>query len=71
MKHSPIRSSSEDEFMRQLCQSIKTFLISEDGPTSVEYCFMLAFIFLVCVLGIGQLGATTHGLYTKSLNELP
>ena len=57
--------------MRDLCPSIKTFMKSEDGPTSVEYCFMMGFILLVCIAAIGELGQTTHGLYTKSANELP
>lgn len=57
--------------MRQFLGSIAAFLKSEDGPTSVEYCVMLAFVFLVVIFGIGQLGQTTHGLYTKSLDEMP
>lgn len=57
--------------MSQFLNSVKTFLKSEDGPTSVEYCVMLAFVFLVVIFGIGQLGQTTHELYTESLDEMP
>jgi len=56
--------------MRQFLNSVTTFLKSDDGPTSVEYCVMMAFIFLVCFAAIGELGATTHELYTKSLEEI-
>lgn len=56
--------------MSQFLQSVKKFLQSDDGPTSVEYCVMMAFIFLVCFAAIGQLGETTHGLYEDSLAEI-
>lgn len=56
--------------MRQFLHSVKTFLKSDDGPTSVEYCVMMAFVFLVCFAAIGELGATTHELYTTSLDEI-
>jgi pilus assembly protein Flp/PilA len=56
--------------MSQLLNSVKTFLKSDDGPTSVEYCVMMAFIFLVCFAAIGELGATTKELYSDSLAEI-
>ncbi|MFT5092772.1 MAG: pilus assembly protein Flp/PilA [Porticoccaceae bacterium] len=56
--------------MRQFLNSVTTFLKSDDGPTSVEYCVMMAFIFLVCFAAIGEIGATTHELYTESLKEI-
>ena len=56
--------------MSQFFNSVKTFLKSEDGPTSVEYCVMMAFIFLVCFAAIGQLGETTHGLYDTTLGAI-
>lgn len=57
--------------MKPFLNSIKRFLKSDDGPTSVEYCVMMAFIFLVCFMAIGELGETTHELYTDTLKELP
>ena len=42
--------------MRNLTQSIKRFLQSEDGPTAVEYAIMLALIVLVCIAAIQGLG---------------
>ena len=56
--------------MRQFLNSVTTFLKSDDGPTSVEYCVMMAFIFLVCFAAIGELGETTHELYSNSLEEI-
>ena len=56
--------------MSQLLNSVKTFLKSDDGPTSVEYCVMMAFIFLVCFAAIGELGTTTKELYSDSLAEI-
>jgi pilus assembly protein Flp/PilA len=62
--------TTEGTTMRQLLHSVNTFLKSEDGPTSVEYCVIMAFIFLVCFAAIGQLGETTHGLYSTSLGAI-
>jgi pilus assembly protein Flp/PilA len=56
--------------MRQFLNSVTTFLKSDDGPTSVEYCVMFAFILLVCFAAIGELGATTHELYTDLLEAI-
>ncbi len=56
--------------MLQFLHSVKTFLKSDDGPTAVEYAVMLAFVFRVCVVAIGELGTTTLGLYTTSLQEI-
>jgi pilus assembly protein Flp/PilA len=36
------------------------FLRREDGPTSVEYAIMLAFIIVVCLSAVGALGASTQ-----------
>lgn len=64
-------TSSGDTAVKQIVRSVRKFMTSEDGPTSVEYCFMLGFIILVCFTAIGLLGQTTHGLYVRSANELP
>ena len=37
-------------------KTIKRFLVSEDGPTAVEYAVMLAFIVTVCVTAIMSVG---------------
>ena len=35
--------------MSQLLHGVKRFLVSEDGPTAVEYAVMLALIIVVCL----------------------
>lgn len=42
--------------MRQIMNSVKNFLVSEDGPTAVEYAVMLALIIIVCLTSIQALG---------------
>lgn len=56
--------------MSRFMSSVRQFVRSEDGPTSVEYCFMLGFIVLVCIVGITSLGETTHSLYQRSYDTI-
>ena len=39
--------------MKSLAQKVQRFLVSEDGPTAVEYAVMLALIVIVCLTAIG------------------
>ena len=57
--------------MRQFASSLRRFLVSEDGPTAVEYAVMVGFIITVCVAGITSLGKVTLGLYTTSAETMP
>ncbi len=57
--------------MRQFITSIRRFLVSEDGPTTVEYAVMAGFIITVCVVGITAVGQATLGLYTTSTDQMP
>ena len=36
--------------MLKCANSVKKFLVSEDGPTAVEYAVMLALIIVVCLV---------------------
>ena len=38
--------------MKSLAQKVQRFLVSEDGPTAVEYAVMLALIVIVCLTAI-------------------
>ena len=38
--------------MRSIIQQIRRFLVSEDGPTAVEYAVVLALIVVVCLAAI-------------------
>ncbi len=44
----------------QMLKSVKKFLVSEDGPTAVEYAVMLALIIVVCLTAIPSVGTTTN-----------
>lgn len=43
-------------------------LREEDGPTTVEYCVMLASILLVCLVTIATLGGVPGGLFSNADN---
>ena len=42
---------------------ILRFLLSEDGPTAVEYAVMLGLIFVVCLAAIVSIGDSTNANY--------
>ena len=46
--------------MTSLAQKMQRFLVSEDGPTAVEYAVMLALIVMVCLTAISTLGTRTN-----------
>jgi pilus assembly protein Flp/PilA len=46
--------------MKNFAQSIKRFLVSEDGPTAVEYAVMLALIVIVCLTAIQAIGTNAN-----------
>ena len=46
--------------MRNLAKSVKRFLVSEDGPTAVEYAVMLALIVVVCLAAITAIGQNAN-----------
>jgi pilus assembly protein Flp/PilA len=59
-------------FMTRLIDNVKKFLVSEDGPTAVEYAVMLALIVIVCLTAIGTIGTnanTTFDNIGKSLKK--
>lgn len=57
--------------MNHLSRSVWRFIQDDSGPTSVEYCFMLGFILLVCIAAIGSFGEATHGYFLGSLAKMP
>ncbi len=46
--------------MKTLVQSIHEFLVSEDGPTAVEYAVMLALIIVVCIATVTKIGTKAN-----------
>jgi pilus assembly protein Flp/PilA len=50
--------------------AIKRFLVSEDGPTAVEYAVMLALIIIVCLTAIQAVGTNANSTFTNVANQL-
>ena len=54
--------------MKRFAKKLQRFLVSEDGPTAVEYAVMLALIIIVCLTAITTIGqqaaATFQGVAT-------
>ncbi len=46
--------------MKSLLNNVKNFLVSEDGPTAVEYAVMLALIVVVCLTAIQAIGTNAN-----------
>jgi pilus assembly protein Flp/PilA len=51
--------------MKELMRSIERFLVSEDGPTAVEYAVMLALIVVVCLGAIQAVGTNANTTFTN------
>ncbi|MBN1910860.1 MAG: Flp family type IVb pilin [Pirellulales bacterium] len=52
-----------------LTQKLVRFLRNEDGPTAVEYAFLLALILLVAVTSITLFGEATNTCFENSNEE--
>ena len=56
--------------MNVLLLRARHLLVSEDGPTAVEYAVMLALIIIVCLVAIQSLGTNTSQTFTNIGNSL-
>jgi pilus assembly protein Flp/PilA len=56
--------------MNTFAQKIKRFMVSEDGPTAVEYAVMLALIVIVCLTAIQSIGTNANSTFTKVATSL-
>jgi pilus assembly protein Flp/PilA len=56
--------------MKLLATSVKRFLVSEDGPTAVEYAVMLALIIVVCLTAIQAIGTNAASTFTSVSSQL-
>jgi pilus assembly protein Flp/PilA len=56
--------------MSRFVTSVRKFLVSEDGPTAVEYAVMLALIIVVCLAAIGTIGTNANTTFTNVGNSL-
>jgi pilus assembly protein Flp/PilA len=51
--------------MRGAVAQISRFLVSEDGPTAVEYAVMLALILVACITIVTTLGTSVSGTFSR------
>ena len=51
--------------MKSLALKLRRFLVSEDGPTAVEYAVMLALIVIVCLTAISSIGTQASTTFTQ------
>lgn len=56
--------------MRSLFNQFRRFLRDDNGPTAVEYAFMLGLILLVCIVAIRTIGSRTNIIYQEVETEL-
>jgi pilus assembly protein Flp/PilA len=55
--------------MRFACK-VRQFLVSEDGPTAVEYAVMLALIVIVCLTAIRAVGTNAEATFNDAAAQL-
>jgi pilus assembly protein Flp/PilA len=56
--------------MKTLAQKVQQFLVSEDGPTAVEYAVMLALIIIVCLTAIRSIGTNAAATFNGVAAQL-
>jgi pilus assembly protein Flp/PilA len=56
--------------MWYVLKAMRRLLVSEDGPTAVEYAVMLALIVAVCLTAIGQVGSNANTTFQIVANSL-
>lgn len=52
--------------MTKFVNSVKNFLVSEDGPTAVEYAIMLALIVIVCIGAVQSIGTSANAKFNAA-----
>ena len=56
--------------MKVLAKKVQRFLVSEDGPTAVEYAVMLALIVIVCLTAIRSIGTNASSTFNSVSGQL-
>lgn len=56
--------------MKSMLSRVQKFLVSEDGPTAVEYAVMLALILVACITIVRSLGTSVSGTFNSVNTEL-
>jgi len=69
--HRGWRLHRAEEAMKSLALKMHRFLVSEDGPTAVEYAVMLALIIIVCLTAIQAIGTNANATFNSVASKLP
>ncbi len=56
--------------MQAITAQVRRFLVSEDGPTAVEYAVMLALILVACITIVTTLGTSVSSTFSKVNNSM-
>ena len=56
--------------MKKFAKKVQRFLVSEDGPTAVEYAVMLALIVIVCLTAIRSVGTNANATFEEVALQL-
>ena len=56
--------------MKSLALKVQRFLVSDDGPTAVEYAVMLALIIIVCLTAIRSIGTNAAATFNGVAAQL-
>lgn len=56
--------------MKGLAKKVQRFLVSEDGPTAVEYAVMLALIIIVCLTAVRAIGTNASAKFQEAADAL-
>lgn len=56
--------------MKPIVQKMRNVLVSEDGPTAVEYAVMLALIVVVCLVAITAVGTNASTTFNNVAGSL-
>ncbi|MCL4194692.1 MAG: Flp family type IVb pilin [Thermoguttaceae bacterium] len=56
--------------MLSFANKVRRFIVSEDGPTAVEYAVMLALIVIVCLAAISNLGTAANQTFDRVQQEV-
>ena len=57
--------------MKKFATKVKNFMVSEDGPTAVEYAVMLALIIVVCIAAVRAIGTRAQGTFNTVRDAMP
>ncbi len=56
--------------MGSIATKLRNFIVSEDGPTAVEYAVMLSLIIVVCLTAITTIGSNASSVFSKVANSI-